>query len=104
MITVFRDAWIVTQNAKREVLKGDLVVDGERIVSVGPKYNGTADEEIDCAGDVLIPGLINTHTHVAMSVMKGVVDDLLFPDFLKIQDALKPPGSSFLFPYGFSVF
>ena len=82
MITVFRDAWIVTQNAKREVLKGDLVVDGERIVSVGPKYNGTADEEIDCAGDVLIPGLINTHTHVAMSVMKGVVDDLLFPDFL----------------------
>ena len=43
MITVFRDAWIVTQNAKREVLKGDLVVDGERIVSVGPKYNGTAD-------------------------------------------------------------
>ena len=30
----------------------------------------------------MIPGLINTHTHVAMSVMKGVVDDLLFPDFL----------------------
>ena len=82
MITVFRDAWIVTQNANRDVLVGDVVVDNERIVSVGPKYNGTADREIDCKGDVIIPGLINTHTHIAMTVMKGVVDDLLFPDFL----------------------
>ncbi|MCQ2078773.1 MAG: amidohydrolase family protein [archaeon] len=82
MITAFRDAWIVTQNANRDVIKGDVVVDGERIVSVGPTYNGTADREIDCAGDVIIPGLINTHTHIAMTVMKGVVDDLLFPDFL----------------------
>ncbi len=82
MITVFRDAWIVTQNANRDVLIGDVVVDGEKIVSVGPKYNGTGDREIDCKGDIIIPGLINTHTHIAMTVMKGVVDDLLFPDFL----------------------
>lgn len=82
MITVFRNAWIVTQNAGREIVKGDVTVDGDRIVSVGPVFNGTADREIDCTGDILMPGLINTHTHVAMSVMKGVVDDLLFPDFL----------------------
>ncbi len=82
MITVFRDAWIVTQNDRREILRGDLAIDGERILSVGGRYGDAADEEIDCSGDVLIPGLINTHTHVAMSVMKGVVDDLEFPDFL----------------------
>ncbi|AMH94267.1 Amidohydrolase family protein [methanogenic archaeon ISO4-H5] len=82
MITVLRDAWIVTQNAKRDVLKGDVVVDGERIVSVGPKFNGTADREINCSGDIVMPGMVNTHTHIAMTVMKGVVDDLLFPDFL----------------------
>jgi len=82
MITVFRDAWIVTQNANRDVLRGDVVVDGERIVSVGPKFNGTADKEIDCSGDIVMPGMVNTHTHIAMTVMKGVVDDLLFPDFL----------------------
>jgi len=82
MITAFRDAWIVTQNAKREIVRGDLVTDGDRIVSVGPQYKGTADRELDCHGDILIPGLINTHTHIAMTVLKGVVDDLQFPQFL----------------------
>lgn len=82
MITVIRDAWIVTQDSQRNILKGDIVIDGERIQSVGVKYNGTADREIDASGDIVMPGLINTHSHVSMSVMKGVVDDLLFPDFL----------------------
>lgn len=82
MITVFRNAWIVTQNAARDIVRGDLVVEDEKIVSVGPAFGGTADREIDCTGDVLLPGFVNTHTHIAMTVMKGVVDDLLFPDFL----------------------
>ena len=82
MITVIRNAWIVTQDAQRRVLRGDVVVDGERIASVGPAYNGTADREIDATGDIVMPGMVNTHTHIAMSVMKGVVDDLQFPDFL----------------------
>ncbi len=82
MITAIRNAWIVTQDAQRRVLKGDVVVDGDRIVSVGPTYDGTADREIDATGDIVMPGMVNTHTHVAMSVMKGVVDDLSFPDFL----------------------
>ena len=82
MITAIRNAWIVTQDAQRRVLRGDVVIDGERIASVGPVYNGTADREIDATGDIVMPGMVNTHTHIAMSVMKGVVDDLLFPDFL----------------------
>lgn len=82
MITAIRNAWIVTQDAQRRVLRGDVVIDGERIASVGPQYDGTADREIDASGDIVMPGMVNTHTHIAMSVMKGVVDDLLFPDFL----------------------
>lgn len=82
MITAIRNAWIVTQDSQRRILKGDVVIDDERIVSVGPTYNGTADREIDATGDIVMPGMVNTHTHVAMSVMKGVVDDLTFPDFL----------------------
>jgi 5-methylthioadenosine/S-adenosylhomocysteine deaminase len=82
MITVVRNAWIVTQNASRDIVKGDIVIDGDVIKQVGGVFNGTGDKEIDASGDIVIPGLINTHAHVAMSVMKGVVDDLLFPDFL----------------------
>ncbi len=82
MITVIRDAWIVTQYEKRSILKGDIVVDGDKIVSVGTKYKGDADKEIDASGDIVMPGMINTHTHVAMAPLKGICDDLLFPDFL----------------------
>lgn len=46
MITAIRNAWIVTQDAQRRVLRGDVVIDGDRIVSVGPAYDGTADREI----------------------------------------------------------
>ena len=82
MLKVIRDGWIVTQDPQRRVLRGDVVVEDERIVSVGGTYQGSADEEIDASGDIVMPGMVNTHTHVAMSVMKGVVDDLSFPDFL----------------------
>ena len=82
MLKVIRDGWVVTQNEKREIVRGDVVIDGDNIVSVGGKYNGSADVEVDAKGDIVMPGMINTHTHVAMSVMKGVVDDLTFQGFL----------------------
>ena len=82
MITVIRGAWIVTQDASRRIIKGDIQIKDERIVSVGPEFKGSADIEISASGDIVMPGLVNTHTHVAMSVMKGTADDLRFPDFL----------------------
>lgn len=82
MITVIRGARIVTQDASRRIIEGDVVVKDERIISAGPVFKGSADTEIDASGDIVMPGLINTHTHVAMSVMKGMADDLRFPDFL----------------------
>ncbi|MCL2785768.1 MAG: amidohydrolase family protein [Methanomassiliicoccaceae archaeon] len=82
MLTVIRDAWIVTQDASRKVIRGDVTIENERIISVGPKFSGSADVEIDASGDIVMPGLVNAHTHVSMSVMKGAADDLRFPDFL----------------------
>ncbi|MFA6710792.1 MAG: amidohydrolase family protein, partial [Candidatus Methanomethylophilaceae archaeon] len=82
MLLVIRNAWIVTQDALRRIVKGDVVVDDGRIVSVGTAYTGSADVDIDASGDIVMPGMVNTHTHVAMSVLKGACDDLQFPDFL----------------------
>ena len=82
MLKVIRNGWIVTQNSKREVIRGDIAVEDEKIVFVGENYKDEGDVEIDAKGDVIIPGLINTHTHIAMAPLKGVCDDLLFPDFL----------------------
>ena len=58
MRTVIRDAYIVTQNTRREIVKGDILVEGGRIAQIG-EVRDSADREIDASGDIIIPGLIN---------------------------------------------
>jgi 5-methylthioadenosine/S-adenosylhomocysteine deaminase len=72
---------VVTQNATREVVEADVLIEDSRIAKVG-RVRDSADEVIDARGDIVIPGLVNAHTHVAMAVMKGIADDLPFGDFL----------------------
>ncbi len=73
---------IVTQNTSRDIIGGDLLVEDGRISELG-RVRDSADIEIDAGGDVVLPGLINTHTHVAMAPLKGRVDDLSFSKFLE---------------------
>src|SRR5512135_1667571 len=59
---------------------GAIAIKGDSIVAVGPdahlrrEYYGT--ESIDCGGKVLMPGLVNAHTHVPMTLLRGLADDL----------------------------
>jgi 5-methylthioadenosine/S-adenosylhomocysteine deaminase len=59
---------------------GAVAVKGDSIVSVGSEKNLSdnfeAIETIDCKGKILMPGLINAHTHVPMTLLRGLVDDL----------------------------
>jgi 5-methylthioadenosine/S-adenosylhomocysteine deaminase len=73
---------VVTQNDLRDVLVADVLVEDGRIVKVGT-VRESADEVIDASRDIVLPGMVNAHTHVAMSVMKGIADDLPFGDFLE---------------------
>ncbi len=82
MLKVIRNGWIVTQNQQREIIRGDVAIKDEEIIFVGPRFKDEGDIEIDAKGDIVMPGMINTHTHIAMAPLKGVCDDLLFPDFL----------------------
>jgi 5-methylthioadenosine/S-adenosylhomocysteine deaminase len=60
--------------------RGAVAVNGDSIIAVGPedelRSQFTADETIDCGGKVLMPGLINAHTHVPMTLLRGLADDL----------------------------
>jgi 5-methylthioadenosine/S-adenosylhomocysteine deaminase len=59
---------------------GAVAVTGNKIVAVGPQaeivslYEATAT--LDCNGKVLMPGLVNAHTHVPMTLLRGLADDL----------------------------
>jgi len=59
---------------------GAVAIQGDSILSVGPepelKKNYSAIEIIDCEGKVLMPGLVNAHTHVPMTLLRGLADDL----------------------------
>jgi 5-methylthioadenosine/S-adenosylhomocysteine deaminase len=78
---LIQNGTIVTQDKDRRVLRGSVLIEDGLITEVGP-VKGGADQIIDAHGAPVLPGLINTHTHVAMTVMKGMADDLPFPRFL----------------------
>src|SRR5689334_20790115 len=59
---------------------GAVAVKGDSIIAVGNedeiKKEYSATEALDCKGKVLMPGLINAHTHVPMTLLRGLADDL----------------------------
>jgi 5-methylthioadenosine/S-adenosylhomocysteine deaminase len=56
---------------------GAVAVAGDAIVAVGPDaLTYRAAETIDCGGRVIMPGLVNAHTHVPMTLLRGLADDL----------------------------
>lgn len=85
---IIRDGLLVTQDPSRRVLRGDLLIEDGRIAQVGGHAKGEAEETIDAHGGIVLPGLINTHTHVAMTLLRGAVDDLPLEAFMERTFAL----------------
>ncbi len=79
---------------------GAVAVLGDSIVAVGPedeiKKEYSAKETFDCGGKVLMPGLINAHTHVPMTLLRGIADDLRLDVWL--QGYLWPVEREFVSP------
>jgi len=80
--------YVVTEDIQHRLIEnGAVAILGERIFDVGPraeidrKY--TARARMDQPNTILAPGLINTHTHAAMSLFRGVADDLKLQDWLE---------------------
>jgi 5-methylthioadenosine/S-adenosylhomocysteine deaminase len=84
---IYTARYVVTMDASRRLIEnGAVAVQGERIAAVGSradiekKYQ--AKQRFDRPDAILMPGLINTHTHAAMSLMRGIADDLTLQDWL----------------------
>ncbi|MDK9759403.1 amidohydrolase, partial [Vibrio sp. D173a] len=78
------DAMVLTMNQDKTVYEsGTVVVKDNKIIAVGDaslEKQYKAEQVLDVDGDIVMPGLINTHTHVSMTVFRSLADDV--PDRL----------------------
>ncbi len=90
MSLLIKNATILTMETdKPEFLEADLGVKGNRIVFMGDiPANFKAVTEVDGTGKVVLPGLINSHSHIAMSLMRHYADDL--PFWAWLNDRIMP--------------
>ena len=78
---------VTVDSARRVIARGSVAIDGRDIVAVDSSeaiaaaYRGR--ETIDAAGSVVMPGLINTHTHAPMVLFRGLADDLALMEWLQ---------------------
>jgi 5-methylthioadenosine/S-adenosylhomocysteine deaminase len=85
---VITNTTVVTVDATRRVLSpGALAIEGSDIVAVDTPAaiaaGFEARETIDAAGQIVLPGLVNTHTHAPMVLYRGLADDLTLMEWLQ---------------------
>lgn len=84
----FYNARILTMNDGCNLLEGELWTQNERIAYVGPAKEAGEnkwDREIDCQGNVLMPGFKNAHTHSGMTAMRSYADDMPLQEWLNTK-------------------
>src|SRR5712691_11859780 len=82
--TVIRAGHIIAYDGHghRYLRNGVVAIEGDRIVHVGPRYDGVADETVDAADRVVTPGLISTHAHIGVSPLdRSFLEDRGSPQF-----------------------
>ena len=85
---LLRNGYIITMDSERRILaNASVAISGAEIVGIGDsneldgKY--TAKEVIDCTGKVIMPGLVNLHTHAPMTLFRGYANDLPLEKWLQ---------------------
>ena len=85
--TLVHAALIVTQDEERTVLENAsmAVLDG-LVADIGPRHEVASrwqpEQEVDLGQCVLLPGLVNAHTHAAMTFLRGLADDMPLMEWL----------------------
>lgn len=88
MNILIQNGTIITMHNQKIIRNGAIAIEDKTIIDVGKnrdlkrKY-GTGYEKIDAKHKVVIPGLINTHQHAAMSLLRGYADDLPLQEWLE---------------------
>ncbi len=84
------NARILTMEEGAEIFEGEVLIQNDRILYVGEKdseavFQNTWDREIDCKGNLLMPGFKDAHTHSGMTLLRSHADDLPLDEWLNHQ-------------------
>jgi len=86
MDTIINASWVIPVDPDNRILPNhSILIEAGRIVAILPSQQVVefqARKTVDLPGHALLPGFINTHTHAAMSLLRGVADDLSLDDWL----------------------
>ena len=84
MILVIKNGIVITMDEKRKEKyeKLDIVIENDTIIKLEKDYSGTYDKIIDATNKIVMPGLINCHTHLGMSIFRATNDSLNLDDWL----------------------
>src|SRR6202165_4448533 len=79
---------VVSMNAERRIIEdGAVAINGDAIMSVGARAeierNYAAPQTINAGGKLVLPGFINGHTHVPMTLLRGLRDDVTLDEWLR---------------------
>ncbi len=81
---IIKNAYVLTMDPDAGDLKnGTVVIEDGKITEIGENTKESADTVIDAKGSVVMPGLVNTHTHAAMTLFRGYADDLQLAEWLQ---------------------
>ncbi|HDY74358.1 MAG TPA: N-ethylammeline chlorohydrolase, partial [Euryarchaeota archaeon] len=84
MDIVIEGATVACVDPRGRVLKDcSIAIDDGRIIEIGGKIKGEAEHVIDGRGRLAMPGLVNCHTHLPMTLLRGVADDLSLMTWLE---------------------
>lgn len=78
---ILTNAIVLTMNAASDLYSdGAVAIQGDKVVAVGDAREVAAqyqaNQVVDCGGSVVLPGLVNAHTHAPMTLLRGLADDL----------------------------
>ncbi|MBI4738842.1 amidohydrolase [Candidatus Woesearchaeota archaeon] len=80
--------YLITQNAKRDIFEHmDIEIQDNTIKRIGKNIATKSSDNsgvIDCSERIVMPGLVNTHTHLGMHSLRGICDDAELHDWLSI--------------------
>jgi cytosine/adenosine deaminase-related metal-dependent hydrolase len=86
--TLLKCATLVTMDERLGVMENaDLLVQGDSIAAIAPRLDASDAQVVDCAGRIVIPGLVNAHLHTWQTGLRGAAANWTLPEYFRNMHA-----------------